>query len=241
MKKNKIKQDFSQKVMKVIQEKKVKMKPRMYFILSSLLLGLGFFSSLLIAIFLINAVSFHLRIHRPFEYLHFGKPGYMPFIYNFPWLLLIFAIITIVSGILMLKKYDISYQKSFLGIITVLISLIILFGVTFSFIAPQKRFLHPMPNKILWQKKAILQDNWLIGKIVSLDKKEKLLDLLIDKNKTVKVSYRKAQYNHNLDIYQIIKMFGKWEKDLFIAKIIKPTRTNFQYISPSLKHNRINY
>lgn len=109
-------QDLTKKIMKEIRQKKVKMRPRIYFIAGSLLLSIGLAGTTILAIFFINLVLFRLRIHQPFGFLILGRPGLRPFLLTFPWLSLLVALGGIIGGRALLKKYDISYKKKLLGI-----------------------------------------------------------------------------------------------------------------------------
>ena len=76
--------DLSQKIMKQIKKKHVKIRPRVYFISGSILLGIGLTGVITVSIFFINLVIFKLRLHGPFDYLLFGRFGLRPFFMVFP-------------------------------------------------------------------------------------------------------------------------------------------------------------
>jgi len=95
-------------IMKQITAGKISMKPRWYFILGSLLTFIGLVSSVILAVFLTNITIFLLRRHGPM-----GQWRLQLILTSFPWWAPILALMGIISGIWLLKKYDFSYRKNF--------------------------------------------------------------------------------------------------------------------------------
>lgn len=118
--------------MKQIKKRKLKMRPKIYFVAGSLLLGIGLAGTTMLAIFFVNLVLFKLRIHRPFGFLILGRSGLRPFLLTFPWLSLLAALGGIIGGRALLKKYDISYKKSFWGLMIGLIALVLVLAFLLS-------------------------------------------------------------------------------------------------------------
>lgn len=101
----------------------VKMKPKWYFVLGSafwLTGAVGLFAG---AIFIFNLILFLLRkrgpgIHR-LELLLDSFPAWLPVV----------ALICVVAGIILLKKYDFSYKKNFKLLIAGLIVAVVISAV----------------------------------------------------------------------------------------------------------------
>lgn len=113
------KADLGEKVMAKIRSGQVKMKPKWLFIAGSVLSLAGLIGLSVSAVFLINIVFFLLRKHGPgywrLELMLNSLPFWVP----------VAAIICLVGGIWLLKKYDFSYKKNFT---------LIIFGFIFSII-----------------------------------------------------------------------------------------------------------
>jgi len=111
--------------MDTIQKRKLKMKPKWYFFLGSMLGFIGLLASVIVTAFFISLISFTLRPHP--------GPGYpyrLQLIWNsFPWWAVILAIFGLGTSIFLLKKYDFSYRKNFWLIIVGLTISIILSGI----------------------------------------------------------------------------------------------------------------
>ncbi|KKP40712.1 MAG: hypothetical protein UR29_C0001G0120 [Candidatus Woesebacteria bacterium GW2011_GWC2_33_12] len=119
MQENKL--DLTDKIMSKIKTGQIKMKPRWYFTLGSLALIFGLASSYIVTIFSIRIFMFSIKAHGPMATVRFQQ-----IISDFPIWAPIVAIIGIVVGIIMLKKYDFSYKKNFyLIIIGFIISIIL--------------------------------------------------------------------------------------------------------------------
>lgn len=95
-------------IMQQIAAGKITMKPRWYFILGSLLTLVGLVSSVILAVFLTNLTIFLLRRHGPM-----GQWRLQQILTGFPWWAPVLALLGIISGIWLLKKYDFSYRKNF--------------------------------------------------------------------------------------------------------------------------------
>jgi uncharacterized protein YacL len=97
--------NITENVMDQIQEGKVKMKPKTYFILGSILTFLGLVSATIISIISVGLIKFSMRAHGPLAQM---KLNYM--IANFPWLILIIAVVGLIVGLWLIKKYEFSYK-----------------------------------------------------------------------------------------------------------------------------------
>jgi len=111
--------DLSQQVMHEIKRREIKMRPRLYFALGSVLLGLGLAGAILTAIFFLNLFVFRLRILGPLNCL---RPT------TFPWTVLLVSAIAVAAGLTLLKRYEFSYKKNFLVLAIVLVVVVGVLG-----------------------------------------------------------------------------------------------------------------
>lgn len=99
--------DVEQKVMEKILSNKIKMKPKWYFVLGSLLSVAGLSGLFVVATFSINILLF--LAHK--RGLGIRRLEYM--LESFPMWLPILAVFAIAGGIYMLKKFEFSYKANF--------------------------------------------------------------------------------------------------------------------------------
>jgi hypothetical protein len=105
----KIKQvDLGKTIMAKVKSNEIAMKPRWYFIVGSLLMIAGLVGLSIGTIFLTNITLFLLRRHGPM-----GEWRLQIMLNSFPWGVPILALVGILSGGWVLKKYDFSYKKNY--------------------------------------------------------------------------------------------------------------------------------
>lgn len=120
--KNKI--NIENKIMEKVLSGEVKMKPRWYFILGSILSFTGLVGLIIGSVFLTNLTLFLIRKQGP------GTGRINMMLDSFPVWIPLLAILFIVLGIWMLKRYDFSYKKNFPKLIITLVIAIILSALT---------------------------------------------------------------------------------------------------------------
>ena len=93
-------------VMNKIHQKKIKMKPKLYFILGSVLTFLGLISTIIISSFVVSLISFSLKTNYGCK----AQYKLTQAINNFPWWLIIIAVVGLILGLWLIKKYDFTYK-----------------------------------------------------------------------------------------------------------------------------------
>lgn len=153
--------NITENVMNQIHQGKVKMKPKIYFIIGSILTFLGSISAFVVSMFLVSLIRFSLRTHwgRGAQY----KLNQM--LSNFPWWIIIFTIISLAIGIWLIRKYDFSYKIKSWIIILGFILIIIISGFAIDLIGLNNKLLHRGPtkgimNKYFQNNNITPQQNW---------------------------------------------------------------------------------
>lgn len=122
MSKNKLK--ISDIIMSEIKSGQLKMKPKWYFVLGSILAVLGISALFITSSYLVSLFAFSLRTHGPMGQIRFDQ-----LVSEFPLWAPVVAIFGIVFGIIMLREYEFSYKNNFSMLIMGIVSAIILAGV----------------------------------------------------------------------------------------------------------------
>lgn len=132
-----------------IKSGQLKMKPRWYFILGSILSVMGLAGLTVASIFLTGLASFSLRSHGPMGALRLDQ-----LISNFPWWAVALAAVGIGAGVWMLKQNDFSYKKNFPLIVLGFILAIIIAGwlIDQAGINDTLRKRGPMPMRRFYQQ-----------------------------------------------------------------------------------------
>lgn len=113
--------DFEKTIMAKVKSNEISMKPRWYFVVGSTLAFAGLVGLSIGAVFLTNITLFLLRGHGPM-----GQWRLQQLLTSFPLWVPMLAVLGIVLGIWMLRKYDFSYKKNFrLIVLTFIFSVII--------------------------------------------------------------------------------------------------------------------
>ena len=115
--------NITENVMNEIHQGKAKMKPKIYFIIGSILTFIGLISSIIVSTFLVGLTRFSLRTHGPM-----GEYRFDQMISNFPWWTVILAILGLIIGIYFIRQYDFSYKKNIWIIMTGFILAVIFAG-----------------------------------------------------------------------------------------------------------------
>jgi hypothetical protein len=100
--------NITEEVMNTIHDQHIKIRPKLYFILGSVLLFGSLVFSVMSSVFMISLINFSLKTHGPM-----GQIRFVQLLSSFPWWAPIVAVIGLISGILVLRKYDISYKWNF--------------------------------------------------------------------------------------------------------------------------------
>lgn len=130
-------------VMNKIHHGNIKIKPRIYFIIGSIFAFIGLVSTVLVSTFLVGLIRFSM--HSNFGYRAQYKLDMM--ISNFPWWLILFAIIGLTVGIWLIRKYDFSYKIKPIFIIIIFTLSIIFTGMIIDMIGFNDTLLHRGPMR----------------------------------------------------------------------------------------------
>lgn len=112
MRKKHIKNNFEGVVMQKILSGEVKMKPRIFFIIGSILMFASIVGLIIASVFLMAVTFFLLRSHGVGSQWRLKQ-----MIESFPLWIPAFGMIGTILGVLFLRKYDFSYKKNFVLIV----------------------------------------------------------------------------------------------------------------------------
>lgn len=210
---SKKKADLAKKVMTQIDKGGVKMRPRLYFVLGSILLGIGLGMAVVLGAFFFNLAFFRLRVHEPLGFLWFGQPGLRPFIFTFPWFRLLLAFIFIVLGIILLRRYEISYKKSFLALAISLAILVFTTGFLIDRIGFNEQVRRVPPMQPFYHN-GFEGQGWVMGEVTETGEREIKIKTPEGKEVTVKWDEKTLlPLGSDFQIGERIRVIGEWQDE----------------------------
>lgn len=115
-----------------IDSGQAQMKPKWYFVLQKIFLGLGILFSILLALYVSSFILFSLRQAGLFLIPGFGLGGLRFFVWSLPWILIMCLIVFIVMSEWLVKKYSFAYRQPLIVSIGLIICLLLLGNILVS-------------------------------------------------------------------------------------------------------------
>ena len=113
----------TEEIMSKIHKGQIKMRPRLYFALGYILTIGGLVFSFITSIFFVGLTRFAIRSHGPM-----GDYRIAQLLSSFEWWIPVLAILGLVVGIWLLRKYDFSYKINFKVFVVGLVASILIAG-----------------------------------------------------------------------------------------------------------------
>ncbi len=139
--------DLEKTIMAKVKSNEISMKPRWYFVMGALLMVAGLVGFSIGAVFLTNLTLFLLRQHGPM-----GQWRLQIILNNFPVWVPVLAVVGIVLGIALLRKYDFSYKKNFWLIVAGFIISIILAAFVMDYLGLNDMWSRQGPMRRFYQQ-----------------------------------------------------------------------------------------
>lgn len=130
-------------VLERIKSGRIKMRPKIYFILKAVFWALAVFSVVLFILYLVSFIVFTLRASGTWFLPGFGFAGIRILFGSLPWLLILATVILIIALEIFAKRFAVVYRRPILYSILI----IIVFVLLGSFIIGETQF-HP---NLLWK------------------------------------------------------------------------------------------
>jgi len=164
------KENLDNSIVQKIKKGELAMRPKYVFYAIYTLLVTGIISLFLVSAWFANILVYKFRSQELWEYLSFGDAGVNAFWHNIPVGAIVLSLLSFISGMLLLKKFDICYKKSFPFIVV-----FILLAVTGLSVIIDKNGV----NKNLDKEKylfsiyhhELVNSDWLVGTVIYRDPK----------------------------------------------------------------------
>lgn len=212
------KKDLSKEIVKKIKTEKVKMKPKAYFILGSVLLGFGVAGALLFSIIFTNRAFFRMRVFGPFGNLAFGKAGIGPFLSTFPFISLVLALIGIGGGLYLLRRYEFSYKRGLISLLIGVAALVVTIGFVLDQVGFGERVRSYQPLTQLYSYKT-REESLVVGEVKAAE--EGILTVVTLTGDEVEIIFDESTRlpsGSDFEEGDRVRVVGEWENNIFIAK-----------------------
>jgi hypothetical protein len=108
---NQRKKSISGNVLDKIQSGRIKMRPKIYFILKSIFIVISIFIIALFILYLISFITFSMRASGAWYLLPFGSPGIKATFTLAPWLLISLGVVLIIVLEILVKHFSFAYRR----------------------------------------------------------------------------------------------------------------------------------
>ena len=134
-----------------IKKGRIKMKPKIHFILGTLALFAAIVGTIILLLFTMSVLSFSFRTLRPMTGLF-----KLHLIFKFiPWWAPLLVIFGVLGSVYLLKKFDFSYKKNFTLIIVLFILSLILIGWLLDYSGLDRLLFNRGPMRRFYQQRMI--------------------------------------------------------------------------------------
>lgn len=123
-----IKNSVWEKLNDKIQQQKLEVKDKKYFVWKNIFSLATIFLFVLVVLFCFSFIFFFISRNNLFGFSHFGLRGWQTLFFAFPWFLLILAIVLIFILELIFKKYQLVYRRPLVYSLGVLLICAFVFG-----------------------------------------------------------------------------------------------------------------
>jgi len=203
-----------------IKEDRVSIRPRGYFVLGTILLGIGLAGALLTALFALGLVLFQIRSAGPFDYLGLGRLGFPIFLRSFPWLASLIALAGITAGLTLIRRFDFSYKIGLVGIVVGLATLLLTLGFLldrsgFSERAIRHRYL---PRTL---RTGLAGKSWIAGQVSTVG--ESHLEITTPLNERVTLIWNEKTLlpeERTFKVGDYVRALGQREGNVFHAHLV---------------------
>ncbi len=96
-----------------IKSGEIEMKPKYFFTIAYSLLITGILGLFLVSSWFFNILLYKIRTQELWEYFSYGDAGFESFVYNIPFGAILVSLFCFIIGIILLKKFDLSYKQKF--------------------------------------------------------------------------------------------------------------------------------
>ena len=211
-----MKKTIKNNILKKIEKGEVKMRSRLSVISEKLGKGSSMVLLFLGLIFFSGLVSIWLKTNSDLIFGQYGKYGFRSFVESFPYLFVLIFILFFATLSFILKKYDISYKKPFITLLSIILGTAILFGWFSINISYGKRF-YQNEGRFFRMGQMMKGNSFFFGKVVEVNNDH--IIVLSEDNKEITVTINNNTHfpYKRPGIGDEVRCVGEWQGEIFQA------------------------
>jgi len=209
-----MKKTVADKIKQKISKGEIKMRSRLSVLFEKVGIDSGITLILISLVLIAGLISYWANNNNDLLFAGYGRYGLLSFVKSFPYLLLVTFIFLFVLLTFLFRKFDASYKKPFAIILSLIFSLVLIFG----WFSSKQNF-----GKKLYQREGRMfgigmrnNQNSISGPVIELQK-----NLIIIKSDTKQIRIIIDSNTHfpfgQPKIGDLIRSTGNWENDSFNA------------------------
>lgn len=199
---------LAESIMNEIDQKDLKIKPKFYFVIGSLVLTMSATVFFVLSVLLTDALIYRVKTYRHYEYLLFGQPGLRAFFAAFPWGLLILAVAGTLIGIYLVRRYESTYRFQLTSLALFASISILASGLILEQIDATKP-LHATPTGFFLFGENTSGKYWVTGVIIQSSENQ----LLLQTSDQEEIVVTNVPQGTNLESGTIIRVVGEWQAE----------------------------
>jgi hypothetical protein len=215
-----MKKTIKNNILNKIQKGEVKMRSGLSVFAGKLGMESSIFILFLGLIFLSGLLSLWIKTNSDLVFGEYGRYGLRSFFQSFPYLFVLIFIVFFMLLRFLLKKFDISYKKPFIIILSVILGLAILFGI-YSINTSYGKRLYQSSGRYFRIGQMMRGSNFFFGKVVKLENNRMIV--LSEDNKEITVTISKDTHFPfgKPVIGDEVRCVGEWDGNNFKADGIR--------------------
>lgn len=228
MNNNKHVSQFKDKILEKIKSEEVKMKPKMYFVFTSMLYIVGLTLGTIFTVYLLSFLLYFFTSQSLEHTRNFGLYGIKIFLISLPWIIILLSIILFIILEILVRHFKFGYKKP---IIYSLSAIIIFMSLTSLVIAKTSLYNHmPMIGNLSEHYKHL--EYMHRGVAIDVKPKRFILQDLNNQNKHVVIITNKTRLKPGLQVNNgdRVMVIGKEQDDEIIAEGIHLFEKNDRYM-----------
>lgn len=211
--------DISRSVMSQINQERIEMHSKSYFIIRKLLLYFGLILFLGTCIYLTSLVIFKINLYNPSGFLMFGSMGFRAFFLALPLIIMIFSVLSFIVTIVMLNNFGFVYKRGLFTNVLGLFVFIYVSGLTLDNTGLNSYLRSTKKLPLLYHGQFVTEYG-VMGKVIKVNNVDKRILIMTKNGDKITVEWNeKTKYpkRSSFNVNDYIQAIGYLNRAIFQA------------------------